>query len=135
MRYRQTEFTLELQEKIQDMEAKLAAYAKQIQERHQADFEKKGLYFETELKKSAGHPFNPGYESVILLGAGLNKTEEFELHIIPIWKCDRIFMGMPVVRQIPGSQIYGELAEEQIGHIKEEIDGHVEELQDWLYTL
>jgi len=135
MRYRQTEFTLELQEKIQDMETKLTAYAKQIQGQYQADFEKKGLYFEAELKKSAGHPFNPGYESVILLGAGLREAEEFELHIIPIWKCERIFMGMPVVRQIPGSQVYGELAEEQIGHIKEEIDGHVEDLQEWLYTL
>ena len=50
-----------------------------------------------------------------------------EFYIIPIWRCENTFLGMPIQSRIWGSKKIGELVDESYYEIEEELKEQLEE--------
>lgn len=73
------------------------------------------------------NPFEVDYYSSVAI-AILDK-EMIGFHNIPIWKCERIFLGMSIQSSILGSKKVGELVDESCYEIEEELK---EQLKEYL---
>lgn len=127
MRYVEKDFTLELKEKIKNIEAALKDLIEKLLVENETLFAKKGLHFDAGFDRVGHEPFQPGYNSSISIGISDESDELTELHIIRIWECDRYFLGMPISRKVPGSKIVGELLDESFEDLKLELKGFIEE--------
>ncbi|EEM81979.1 hypothetical protein bthur0011_39790 [Bacillus thuringiensis serovar huazhongensis BGSC 4BD1] len=67
------------------------------------------------------NPFEVGYYSSVAIAILDEEKEMIEFHNILIWKCERIFLGMPIQSNILGSKKVGELADESCYEIEEEL--------------
>lgn len=131
MKYQQKDFTEELKMKIQNTESTLKNHIEKLLNENKPVFAKKNLQFDADFNKEGDDPFKPGYSSSVAIGIS-NKTDKnrelIDLHIIKIWECERILLGMPISKQIPGSKIIGELLDESLEEIKEELKEYIEEV-------
>lgn len=128
MKYHQRDFNDELKEKIKNTELALKDHIKRLLSENKSVFDKKNLDFDAGFDKEGDDPFQPGYGSSISIGISDESDEHIYLHIIKIWECDRYFLGLPISKNIPGSKIIGELLEESLVEVKEELKEYIEEL-------
>lgn len=67
----------------------------------------------------------PGYSSSVSIAIAERNKELIDIHTIKIWECERTFLGMPISKKIPGSNIIGELLDESLEEIREELKGYI----------
>lgn len=128
MKYQQREFSSELLQRIRDIEAALKDDIESLLVKYRPIFNKKNIVFDGEFYREGVHPFTPEYVSSISIGTAEKNEELFDLHTIKIWECNRYFLGMPTSKKIPGSKIIGELLDETIEEIKEELQNNIKDL-------
>lgn len=106
MKYKEQEFTLELKENIQCMEKEIERISLKLHKEYAH------LYIEKHMELDMGFA---------------REKEMIEFHYIPIWKCERIFLGMSIQSNIFGSKKVGELVDESCYEIEEELKEQLEE--------
>ncbi|MED0906273.1 hypothetical protein CN327_21860 [Bacillus cereus] len=127
MNYKEKEFTLDLKEKIVNIEQKLRNVSVQLLQNYAPLFIKKDMELFIELEKSKKDTFEIGYKSSILLGVTDAQGDMIDFYTIPIWECNRHFFGLPVSINLPGSKVIGELIDESEKDIQIELRKHLEE--------
>ncbi|MEI2311173.1 hypothetical protein V8V79_14620 [Bacillus nitratireducens] len=127
MKYKERDFTLELKEKIQCMEKEIERISLKLFEEYSYLYIEKNMELSMELVKDKEHPFEVGYYSSAAIAILDEEKEMIEFHNIPIWKCERIFLGMPIQSNILGSKKVGELVDESCYEIEEELKEQLEE--------
>ncbi|EOV9529252.1 hypothetical protein ACE41A_21700 [Bacillus cytotoxicus] len=127
MNYKEKEFTLDLKEKIVNIEQKLRNVSVQLLQNYTPLFVKKDMELFIELEKNKKDTFEIGYKSSILLEVTDTQGDMIDFYTIPIWKCNRYFLGLPVSINLPGSKIIGELIDESEKDIQIELRKHLEE--------
>ncbi|MGV6978098.1 hypothetical protein CN675_23175 [Bacillus toyonensis] len=127
MNYKEKEFTLDLKEKIVNIEQKLRNVSVQLLQNYAPLFIKKDMDLFIELEKSKKDTFEIGYKSSILLGVTDAQGDMIDFYTIPIWECNRHFFGLPVSINLPGSKVIGELIDESEKDIQIELRKHLEE--------
>ncbi|EEL58549.1 Inosine-uridine preferring nucleoside hydrolase [Bacillus cereus Rock4-18] len=127
MNYKEKEFTLDLKEKIVNIEQKLRNVSVQLLQNYAPLFIKKDIELFIELEKSKKDTFEIGYKSSILLGVTDAQGDMIDFYTIPIWECNRHFFGIPVSINLPGSKVIGELIDESEKDIQIELRKHLEE--------
>lgn len=75
--------------------------------------------------------FETGYYSSVSIAVVDGEEEMIEFYIIPIWKCENVFLGMPTRSRILGSKIIGELVDESYYEIEEELKEQLKEYLEW----
>lgn len=73
------------------------------------------------------NPFEVGYYSSVAIAILDEEKEMIEFHNSSIWKCERIFLGMPIQLSVWGSKKVGELVDESCYEIEEELKEKLEE--------
>lgn len=129
MKYQQKDFTQELKKKILEMESTLKEHSMILLRENKSIFENRNLEFNAGFDTNGSDHFQPGYYSTISMGVTdkNNPTGELlNLHVITIWECQQNLLGLPVSKNIPGSKIIGELVEESLKEIKEEVKEYIE---------
>ncbi|EJR57561.1 hypothetical protein IIM_00168 [Bacillus cereus VD107] len=127
MNYKEKEFTLDLKEKIINIEQKLRNISVQLLQKYAPLFIKKDMELFIDLEKSKKDTFEIGYKSSILLGVTDAQGDMIDFYTIPIWECNRHFFGLPVSINLPGSKVIGELIDESEKDIQIELREHLEE--------
>lgn len=130
MKYQQKEFTFGLKTKIQQMEDGLKEHSKILLKENKPIFENRNLEFDIGFDIIGSDHFLPGYCSSISIGLPdkTNPTGELlDSHIITIWECHRSLLGLLVSKNIPGSKITGDLVDEPLTELKEELKEAIEE--------
>ncbi|MGG3563277.1 hypothetical protein ABES03_16930 [Neobacillus rhizosphaerae] len=131
MKYQQKDFTDDLKIKIKSTESALKGHIGKLLKENKSVFAKKNLAFNANFDQVGDDPFQPGYSSSVAIGvsdkADIN-GELIDLHIIKIWECERTFLGMPTAKNIPGSKITGELLDETVQEVREELKEYIEEI-------
>ncbi|PGE66472.1 hypothetical protein [Bacillus toyonensis] len=127
MNYKEKEFTLDLKEKIVNIEQKLRSVSVQLLQNYAPLFIKKDMELFIELEKSKKDTFEIGYKSSILLGVTDAQGDMIDFYTIPIWECNRHFLGLLVSINLPGSKVIGELIDESEKDIQIELREHLEE--------
>lgn len=128
MKYTQKQFTEELYDRIKQTEQSLGSMLEETTQTYKSKFQKKSQQLESSLDQEGTHPFDPGYQSSLSIGISDEKGELLDLHTIVIWECQRTFLGLPTVKNIPGCKINGELLDETINEIKAEWREYLEDL-------
>ncbi|PGM93276.1 hypothetical protein [Bacillus cereus] len=127
MKYKERDFTLELKEKIQCMEKEIERISIKLSGEYSYLYIEKNMELSMGLVKDKEHPFEVGYYSSVAIAILDEEKEMIEFHNIPIWKCERIFLGMQIQLSIWGSKKVGELVDESCYEIEEELKGQLEE--------
>jgi len=127
MKYKAQELTLELKEKIQCMEKEIERISLELFKEYSYLYIEKNRELSMELVKDKEHPFEVGYYSSAAIAILDEEKEMIGFHDIPIWKCERIFLGMPIQSNILGSKKVGELVDESCYEIEEELKEQLEE--------
>ncbi|MED0988860.1 hypothetical protein [Bacillus nitratireducens] len=127
MKYKERDFTLELKEKIQCMEKEIERISLKLFEEYSYLYIEKNMELSMEFVKDKEHPFEMGYYSSATIAILDEEKEMIGFHDIPIWKCERIFLGMPIQSNILGSKKVGELVDESCYEIEEELKEQLEE--------
>ncbi|QUG85653.1 hypothetical protein GSN03_20215 [Bacillus nitratireducens] len=127
MKYKERDFTLELKEKIQCMEKEIERISLKLFEEYSYLYIEKNMELSMELVKDKEHPFEVGYYSSAAIAILDEEKEIIGFHNIPIWKCERIFLGMPIQSNILGSKKVGELVDESCYEIEEDLKEQLEE--------
>lgn len=125
MKFHQREFSHELMQRIKEIEVALADEIEYLLIKYKPIFNKKNVTFDSEFHREGDHPFTPEYISSISVGISEEKKELIDLHTIKIWECYRSFLGMPISKAIPGSKIVGELLDETLEDVKEELVDYI----------
>ncbi|TAA67113.1 hypothetical protein [Planococcus salinarum] len=129
MKYQQKDFTQELKTKIQEVESALKKHSEILLRENKSIFENRNLDFDAVFNIDGSEHFQPGYCSTISIGITdkINPPGELlNLHVITIWECQRSLLGLSVTKNIPGSKIIGELVDESLKEIKEELKEYIE---------
>ncbi|WP_028390077.1 hypothetical protein [Bacillus cihuensis] len=80
------------------------------------------------MKKYGTDPFKPRYFSFVSVEIEIeNKMFNKIIFEVPIWKCQRYLLGIPLSTKIPGSKVIGELVtlEEAKNVFREIIEDHL----------
>jgi hypothetical protein len=128
LKYHRRDFNEELKEKIENTELALKDHIERLLSENKSVFAKKNLDFDAGFDKEGNDAFQPGYRSSISIGISDESDELIDLHIIKIWECDRYFLGIPISKNVPGSKIIGELIDESLVEVKEELKEYIEGL-------
>ncbi|MBW3495676.1 MULTISPECIES: hypothetical protein [Bacillus] len=127
MKYKERDFTLELKEKIQCMEKEIERISLELYKEYSHLYIEKNMELSMGLVKDKEHPFELGYGSSVAIAILDEEKEMIGFHNIPIWKCERIFLGMQIQLSIWGSKKVGELVDESCYEIEEELKEQLEE--------
>lgn len=133
MNYEKKEFTLDLKEKIVNIEQKLRNVSVQLLQNYAPLFIKKDMELFIELEKSKKDTFEIGYKSSILLEVIDAQGDMIDFYTIPIWECNCHFFGLPVSINLLGSKVIGELIDESEKDIQIELRKHLEEFLELPY--
>jgi hypothetical protein len=129
--YHQKDFTEELKIKIKNTESALKELIKQLVNENKSVFSMKKLDFDADFNIEGNDPFQPGYSSSVAIGIS-DKTDKngelIDFHIIKVWECERTLFGIPISKIIPGSKVSGELLDESIDNIREEINEYIKDI-------
>jgi hypothetical protein len=128
MKFQQKDFDEKLKGEIKTNEVTLKDHIEELLSQNKSVFAKKNLELDADFDKVGDDPFAPGYRSSISVGVTDDNGELIDLHIIKIWECERTLLGMPILKQIPGSKVVGELLDESLEEIKEELREYIEEI-------
>ncbi|WP_409295522.1 hypothetical protein V1498_19280 [Peribacillus sp. SCS-26] len=126
MKYQQPFFSEDVRSSIRQLEEAASQLIHELNQYYKPVFKEKKLHFAAELFREGDDCFVPGYESALILEI----SEEEELigyHSTTLWECQRTWLGLPVTKDVPGSRIWGELAEETMADIREELEEYIEE--------
>ncbi|MBM6619157.1 hypothetical protein [Bacillus suaedaesalsae] len=134
MKMTQKHFTPELRSKIEHLETELNKLLIELFNKHESNFLNKGLKLEVSLEKEGEDYFEPGYHSSAALGVSEETVDLIDLHVIPIWKCELSLLGIPVSKKVVGSKITGELLDESIQEVKQEINEYLKEMLEMDYN-
>ena len=127
MKYKEQEFTLELKENIQCMEKEIERISLKLHKEYSHLYIEKHMELDMGFSREKENPFEVGYYSSVAIAILDEEKELIGFHNIPIWKCERIFLGMPIQSNILGSKKVGELADESCYEIEEELKEQLEE--------
>ncbi|ALZ59955.1 hypothetical protein FORC13_0894 [Bacillus cereus] len=127
MKYKEQEFTLELKENIQCMEKEIERISLKLHKEYSHLYIEKHMELDMGFAREKENPFEVGYYSSVAIAILDEEKELIGFHNIPIWKCKRIFLGMPIQSNILGSKKVGELADESCYEIEEELKEQIEE--------
>ncbi|WP_242244868.1 hypothetical protein [Bacillus cereus group sp. BfR-BA-01330] len=127
MKYKEQEFTLELKENIQCMEKEIDRISLKLHKEYSHLYIEKHMELDMGFAREKENPFEVGYYSSVAIAILDEEKELIGFHNIPIWKCERIFLGMPIQSNILGSKKVGELADESCYEIEEELKEQLEE--------
>ncbi|EOP51228.1 hypothetical protein IKQ_03837 [Bacillus cereus VDM053] len=109
------------------MEKEIERISLKLFEEYSYLYIEKNMELSMELVKDKEHPFEVGYYSSAAIAILDEEKEMIGFHNIPIWKCERIFLGMPIQSNILGSKKVGELVDESCYEIEEELKEQLEE--------
>ncbi|PRT09870.1 hypothetical protein C6352_16330 [Bacillus thuringiensis] len=129
MKYKEQEFKLELKENIQYMEKEIERMSLKLYKEYSHLYIEKNMELDMGFAREKENPFEVGYYSLVAIAILDEEKEMIEFYNIPIWKCERIFLGMPIQSNILGSKKVGELADESCYEIEEELK---EQLKEYL---
>ncbi|AND09564.1 hypothetical protein COD10_04125 [Bacillus thuringiensis] len=129
MKYTERDFTLELKEKIQCMEKEIERISLKLYKEYSHLYIEKNMELDMGFAREKENPFEVGYYSSVAIAILDEEKEMIGFYNIPIWKCERIFLGMPIQSNILGSKKVGELADESCYEIEEELK---EQLKEYL---
>ncbi|MDA2176774.1 hypothetical protein PDN34_09035 [Bacillus cereus] len=127
MKYKEQEFTLELKENIQCMEKEIERISLKLYKEYSRLYIENHMELDMGFAREKENPFEVGYYSSVAIAILDEEKEMIGFHNIPIWKCERIFLGMPIQSNILGSKKVGELADESCYEIEEELKEQLEE--------
>ncbi|MRD34934.1 hypothetical protein GH882_02975 [Bacillus thuringiensis] len=127
MKYKEQEFTLELKENIQCMEKEIERISLKLHKEYSHLYIEKHMELDMGFAREKENPFEVGYYSSVAIAILDEEKELIGFRNIPIWKCERIFLGMPIQSNILGSKKVGELADESCYEIEEELKEQLEE--------
>lgn len=127
MKYKEQEFTLELKENIQCMEKEIERISLKLYKEYSRLYIEKYMELDMGFAREKENAFEVGYYSSVAIAILDEEKELIGFHNIPIWKCERIFLGMPIQSNILGSKKVGELADESCYEIGEELKEQLEE--------
>ncbi|PKJ56971.1 hypothetical protein [Bacillus sp. SN10] len=127
MKYKEQEFTLELKENIQCMEKEIERISLKLYKEYSHLYIEKNMELDMGFARGKENPFEVGYSSSVAIAILDEAKEIIEFHNISIWKCEKIFLGMPIQSNIWGSKKVGELVDETCYEIEEELKGQLEE--------
>lgn len=127
MKYKEQEFTLELKENIQCMEKEIERISLKLHKEYSCLYIEKYMELDMGFAREKENAFEVGYYSSVAIAILDEEKELIGFHNIPIWKCERIFLGMPIQSNILGSKKVGELADESCYEIGEELKEQLEE--------
>lgn len=127
MNITQKDFTPELHSKIEHLETALSQLLIELSNKYDSSFLNEGLKLEFSLEKEGEDCFEPGYHSSVALGISDETGELIDLHVIPIWKCDLTLLGIPVSKKVIGSKISGELLDESLTEVRQELKEYIKE--------
>ncbi|MEK4934538.1 MULTISPECIES: hypothetical protein [Bacillus] len=127
MKYKEQNFTLELKEKIQCMEKEIERISLKLCKEYSHLYIEKNIKLCMEFARDKENPFEMGYYSSVSIAVLDEEEEMIEFYIIPIWKCENVFLGMPIQSRILGSKKIGELVDESYYEIEEELKEQLEE--------
>ena len=131
MKYKEQEFTLELKENIQCMEKEIERILLKLYKEYSHLYIEKHMELDMGFAREKKNPFEVGYYSSVAIAILDEEKEIIEFHNIPISKCERIFLGMPIQSNILGSKKVGELADESCYEIEEELKERLEQYLKW----
>ena len=131
MKYKERDFTLELKEKIQCMEKEIEIISRKLSKEYSNLYIEKNMELDMGFAREKENPFEVGYYSSVAIAILDEEKERIEFHNISIWKCERIFLGMPIQSNIFGSKKVGELVDESCYEIEEELKEQLEEYLNW----
>ena len=127
MRFRQKEFTESLKREIEIKEMEIKGYVDNWLPRYQGLFLQEYKVLDAGIIKEGTDLFQPGYSSSLVVSICDDHEELIDVHTIPIWTCERLFLGLPVNQNLPGSRVAGELLDENLPDIKEELQAYIED--------
>ncbi|PEF04823.1 hypothetical protein COM97_20160 [Bacillus thuringiensis] len=127
MKYKEQEFTLELKENIQCMEKEIERMSLKFYKEYSHLYIEKNMELDMGFAREKENPFEVGYYSTVAIAILDEEKEMIKFHNIPIYECERIFLGMPIQSNILGSKKVGELADESCYEIEEELKEQLEE--------
>ncbi|HDR6997700.1 hypothetical protein OB969_05135 [Bacillus cereus] len=127
MKYKEQEFTLELKENIQCMEKEIERISLKLHKEYAHLYIEKHMELDMGFAREKENPFEVGYYSSVAIAILDEEKEMIEFHYIPIWKCERILLGMSIQSNIFGSKKVGELVDESCYEIEEELKEQLEE--------
>ncbi|WP_338472511.1 hypothetical protein R4Z10_07145 [Niallia sp. XMNu-256] len=129
MKYQYKDFNMELKEKIKRMESVLKEHVERRLQENKSVFAEKNLDLDAGFDQEGDDPFKPGYRSSVSVGVtDKSSGEMIDFYMIKIWVCERSLFGMPISKPIPGSKIIGELLDESVEEVKEELQDYIEEV-------
>lgn len=127
MKYVELDFTPQLERTIRQKEETFEKLLKQTMEKYRTRFEEKGKQLDGELSRTKDELFEQGYESSLELAVLDRDGESDELHIVDIWACRRVFLGLWVSLPLPGSRLTGELLDETDEDIRLDLEEFLQE--------
>jgi hypothetical protein len=127
MEYKEQDFTLELKEKIQCMEKEIERISLKLYKEYSHLYIEKNMELDMGFAREKENPFEVGYYSSVAIAILDEEKEMIGFHNIPIWECERIFLGMQIQLSICGSKKVGELVDESCYEIEEELKEQLEE--------
>ncbi|MBX0314874.1 hypothetical protein [Planococcus glaciei] len=130
MRFRQKEFSESLKQEIHRKEMELTRYVESWLPRFQGLFLQEYEVLDAGIEKVGTDPFHPGYSSSLVVSICDDHGELIDLHNIPIWTCERLFLGLPVTQNLPGSRLSGDLLDENLQDIQQELQAYIEDFID-----
>ncbi|MDN7226758.1 hypothetical protein QWY15_05555 [Planococcus sp. N064] len=130
MRFRQKEFNESLKQEIHRKEMELTRYVESWLPRFQGLFLQEYKVLDAGVEKDGTDPFQPGYSSSLVVSICDDHGELIDLHNIPIWTCERLFLGLPVTQNLPGSRLVGDLLDEKLQDIQQELQAYIEDFID-----
>ncbi|WP_242318787.1 hypothetical protein [Bacillus cereus group sp. BfR-BA-01349] len=104
MKYKEQEFTLELKENIQCMEKEIERISLKLHKEYAHLYIEKHMELDMGFAREKENPFEVGYYSSVAIAILDEEKEMIEFHYIPIWKCERILLGMSIQSNIFGSK-------------------------------
>jgi hypothetical protein len=127
VKYHQKDFSAALRQEIKNRELELKNLIERLMIQYKPKLEKKNVNIDASFDQEGEDPFKPGYDSAVSLGIADSIGEPIDLHIIKIWNCERSFLGIPTMKNLPGSKITGELLDETLEEITEELNEFISE--------
>lgn len=127
MKYKEQEFTLELKENIKCMEKEIERISLGFFKAYSHLYIGENMKLDMGFEREKENPFEIGYYSSVSIAVLDEEGEMIEFYIIPIWRCENTFLGMPTQSRVWGSKKVGELVDESCYEIEEELKEQLEE--------
>lgn len=128
MKYGENEFTLQLRNRINEIEQQLRDITIKLEQIYTSLFKEQNLDLYIKFEVTNSDLFESGYESAIIIF--INDDTEgdmFSFYNVIVWKCNRTFLGIRTSKKIFGSKVIGDLVDQPIKDIKFELETHLKD--------